>query len=45
MNAETHTKGTDFEWKAPELFISALAGIVAVGGIWIFSELLALLFT
>lgn len=45
MAAETHTKGTDFEWKAPELFISALAGIVAVGGIWIFTELLARLFT
>jgi hypothetical protein len=39
MDKTIHDKN-DFHWNAPEFFLALLAGVVAVGGLWLFSGLL-----
>jgi hypothetical protein len=43
METSTHHH-TDFQWSASELFMAFLAGVVVVGGLWLFAGLLIMLF-
>lgn len=38
--AHTAYKKDDFEWSAPQLFMAFLAGVAAVGAIWLFTGLM-----
>ncbi len=44
MATAQHNKNVDFRWSGSELFMAIFLGTVVVGGLWLFSGLLMMLF-
>jgi len=44
MATSTHKTSPDIHWSASELFLAFLAGVLVIGGLWLFAGLLMMLF-